>query len=76
MQSQTTTKHQLQVGIGPDWAQATANMYQPAHSLANQGNLIEAIEIATRIRIGNYGEADSLDIKFRIVTTTITEIKQ
>lgn len=76
------TQHKLEVGeirgyTGdvPDetWVPVSAGMYEPAHKLADQGRLIEAIQAATIIRMENYGEMEGL--KFRVVTTIITRLQ-
>jgi hypothetical protein len=75
MKQQQITEHILEVGeiTNNTWTEATAGMYSPAKTLASQGRLIEAIQAATAIRMENYGEMDDLD--FRIVTTTITRVR-
>lgn len=69
----THATHKLEVGENGAWASAEAGMYQPARDLANQGRLTEAIDTATELRIANYGEEASEGIRFRIVSTIITE---
>lgn len=70
----THTTHELQVGENDTWVPAQAGMYDPANLAAKIGNLTKAILLATEIRHENYGVENSRGIKFRVISTIITEL--
>ena len=52
------------------WRKVIAGMSRPAELLAHHGRLVEAIELAEKSQLENYGHMDGHE--FRCVTTTKT----
>ena len=72
MKQLITKQHELQVGQDNVWVRATAEMYGPVHELLRKDQIVIAIKTAYEIRKAHYGEVG--DIKFRVATTTITQL--
>ena len=54
------------------WHKPCAGMFRPAELLAYQGRLIEAIEMAEKIQIENYGHMQGHEFRCVTRTTTVT----
>jgi hypothetical protein len=76
--TETNTTLEMRRKVGEDtwqvWAPPLAEMYRPAMSLAYQGRITEALELAERIQIQNYGNASFVEFRCVTKTTTITAI--
>lgn len=78
MRHYTKTNHVLEMRqlVAPDtydsWHMPCAEMYRPAQVMAQQGKLIEAIELAEKITIENYGHMCGHEFRCLTRTATVT----